>query len=93
MIVQRCLVPADAQFAGAIGARKERKELLTRGTATIAGDSKPYPPVRGVKRLFAEGMLENSSTRPPRRLRDFAISAGAQLLFLAALLLIPLYFT
>ena len=93
MIVQRCLVPTDAQFAGATLARKERKELLTRETATIAGDGQPYPRVRGVKRLFAEAMLENSSTRPPRRLRDFAVSAGAQLLFLAALLLIPLYFT
>jgi periplasmic protein TonB len=92
MIVQRCLVPADAQFAGAMGARKERKEL-TRGTAIIAGDGKPDARVHALKRLFAEAMLENSSTRAPRRLRDFAVSAGLQLLFLAALLLIPLYFT
>lgn len=93
MIVQRCLVPADAQFAGVAGARKERKELLARGTATIARDGKPDGPVHGVERLFAEAMLENSSTRAPRRLGDFAVSAGVQLLFLAALLFIPLYFT
>ena len=92
MIVQRCLVPVDAQFAGVMGARKERKEL-TRGTAVIAGDGKPDARVQALKRLFAEAMLENSSTRAPRRLRDFAVSAGLQLLFLAALLLIPLYFT
>lgn len=93
MIVQRCLVPADAQFAGAAGARKERKELLARGTATIAGDGKPDALVHGVKTLFAEAMLENSSTRPPCRLLDLAVSAAVQLLFLAALLVIPLYFT
>ena len=93
VIVQRCLVPADAQFAGITGARKERKELLARGTATIAGDAKSDVPVHGVKRLFAEAMLENSSTRAPRRLGDFAVSAGVQLFFLAALLLTPLYFT
>ena len=93
MIVQRCLVPADAQFAGVTVARKQRKELLARGTAAIRGDGKPDAPVHIVKRLFAEAMLENSSTRAPRRLRDFAVSAGVQLLFLAALLLIPLYFT
>lgn len=93
MIVQRCLVPADAPFAGVMGARKERKEHLTRGTAIITGDGKPDARVHALKRLFAEAMLENSSTRAPRRLRDFAVSAGLQLLFLAALLLIPLYFT
>lgn len=92
MIVQRCLVPADAQFAGVMGARKERKEL-TRGTAIIAGDGKPNARVHALKSLFAEAMLENSSTRAPRRLGDFAVSAGLQLLFLAAMLLIPLYFT
>jgi hypothetical protein len=90
VIVQRCLVPADAQFAGA---QKEQKEFSARGTATIVGDGKPYAPVHGVKRLFAEAMLENSSTRASRRLGDFAVSAGVQLLLLVALLLVPLYFT
>lgn len=93
MIVQRCLVPADARFAGVAEARKARKEILARGKATIVGDGKPDAPVLGLKRLFAEAMLENSSTRAPRRLRDFAISAGVQLLFLVAVLLIPLFFT
>ncbi|HEX8879935.1 MAG TPA: energy transducer TonB [Candidatus Acidoferrum sp.] len=93
MIIQRCLVPADAEFAGVAGAHKDQKKLPARGTATIAGDGKPGAPVQRMKRLFAETMLENSSTRPPRRLPDFAVSAGLQLLFLAALLLIPLYFT
>jgi protein TonB len=43
--------------------------------------------------LFKEAMLENSPTRPPRRLGDFVVSATVQVLFLAALLLLPLYFT
>jgi protein TonB len=40
-----------------------------------------------------EAMLENSPTRPPRRLGDFVVSATVQVLFLASLLLLPLYFT
>jgi periplasmic protein TonB len=92
MIVQRCLVPADARLAGVAGAQKERTELSPRRTAIIAGKGKPGAPVNGVKGFFAEAMLENSSTRAPRR-RDFAVSAGVQLFFLAALLFVPLYFT
>src|SRR5260370_34404310 len=38
-------------------------------------------------------MLENSPTRPPRRVGDFVVSATVQVLFLAVLLLVPLYFT
>jgi len=38
-------------------------------------------------------MLENSLTKPPRRVGDFVVSAAAQLLFLAVLLLLPLYFS
>ena len=45
------------------------------------------------KKLFAESILENSPTRPARRARDFVVSATVQLLLLAALLLLPLYFT
>ena len=45
------------------------------------------------KSLFAEAMLENSATKPRRRLGDFVVSATVQLLLLATLLLLPLYFT
>ena len=45
------------------------------------------------KTLFAEAMLENSATKPRRRLGDFVVSATVQLLLLATLLLLPLYFT
>jgi protein TonB len=38
-------------------------------------------------------MLENSPTRPPRRVGDFVVSATVQVLFLAVLLLVPLYFS
>ena len=47
----------------------------------------------GVKELFAEAMLENSSTGPPRRLRDFAVSAAVQTLSVVVPLLRALYFT
>lgn len=43
--------------------------------------------------LFAEVMLEKSSTRPPRRLPKVVVSLGVHGLLLVALLLIPLYFT
>jgi len=45
------------------------------------------------KRLFAEAMLEDSATKPRRRLSDFVVSATVQSLLLATLLLLPLYFT
>lgn len=45
------------------------------------------------RELFAEAMLENSLTKPPRRVDDFVVSAATQLLFLAVLLLLPLYFS
>src|SRR5437660_10096584 len=38
-------------------------------------------------------MLENSPTRPPRRMADFIVSAALQTIFLTGLLLLPLYFT
>jgi protein TonB len=38
-------------------------------------------------------MLENSPTRPPRRVGDFVVSATVQVLCLAVLLLVPLYFS
>ena len=38
-------------------------------------------------------MPENSPTRPPRRVGDFVVSAAVQFLFLAVLLLVPLYFS
>jgi len=45
------------------------------------------------KRVFAEAMLENSATRSLRPVRNFVVSATVQVLFLAILLILPLYFT
>ncbi len=43
--------------------------------------------------LFSEALLGSSSTRPGRRTFDFILSVSLHGLFLATLLLIPLYFT
>ncbi len=45
------------------------------------------------KKLFVEAMLENSPTKPTRRVADFVVSATVQFLLLAALLVVPLYFS
>lgn len=92
MITPRFLVPADAKFADIAAAQEKLKDGPTRGAQTIASMSKQAGFALR-KELFKEAMLENSSTRPPRRLGDFVVSATVQVFFLAALLLLPLYFT
>ena len=88
MIAPRFLVPVDAKTADLATPQHGRR----LGTSTFVSESKQagFAPPKG---LFAEAMLENSPTRPPRRVGDFVVSATVQVLFLAVLLLVPLYFS
>ncbi|HEX2711676.1 MAG TPA: TonB family protein [Candidatus Acidoferrales bacterium] len=61
--------------------------------APAAGTGKLRGGVPSDVRLFAEVMLEKSSTRPPRRLPKVVISLVVHGLLLVALVLAPLYFT
>lgn len=92
MIATRFLVLVDAKTADLATPQERLKDGRRLGTSTFVSESKQagFAPPKG---LFAEAMLENSPTRPPRRVGDFVVSATLQLLFLALLLLVPLYFS
>lgn len=92
MMVPKFLVPEDATLAASASV-KVRSTLgpTQKAQIFITKSGQAGPVLR--KKLFAEAMLEDSPTRPPRRLRDFVISAALQVLFLATLLLLPLLFT
>jgi periplasmic protein TonB len=90
VIATRFQVPVDAKRADLATPQERSKD--GRGLAsTFVFESKQagFAPPKG---LFAEAILENSPTRPPRRVGDFVVSAAVQVLFLAVLLLVPLYF-
>jgi protein TonB len=82
----------DVTLADIARAQEILKDRPTPGTATFAGESRQAV-LALRKELLAEAMLENSPTRPPRRVGDFVVSATVQLLLLAMLLLLPLYFS
>lgn len=92
MIVPRLLVPVDVKLADIASAQEILKGGPTQGVSIFACESKQVG-LALRRELFAEAMLENSLTKPPRRVGDFVVSATAQLLFLAVLLLLPLYFS
>ncbi len=92
MIVPKFLVPVDPRLAGSASAHEKLKDGPTRVAPPFACESKQSR-FAFRKELFAEAMLENSPTRAPRRVRNFVVSATVQLLFLAVLLLVPLYFS
>jgi len=92
VIAPRFLVPVDAKLADLATAQESVKDGRARRTPTFAYESKQTGFALR-KDLFAEAMLENSPTRPTRRVGDFVISATVQLLFLGVLLLVPLYFS
>jgi protein TonB len=92
VIAPRFLVPVDAKLADAASAQEKLKDGPTQMTPPCACESKQARFALR-KELFTEAMLENSPTRPPRRVGDFVVSATAQVLFLATLLLLPLYFS
>ncbi len=92
MIVQRLLVLVDVKLADIASGPERLKDGPMRGTPAFVC----YSGQAGLahrKELFREAMLENSPTRPPRRMGDFVFSATVQLVLLAVLLLLPLYFS
>jgi periplasmic protein TonB len=92
VIVPKFLVPVDAKMADTASAQAELKAGPPRETPPFARESKQADlAVR--KEFLAEAMLENSPTRPPRRVADFVVSGTVQVLLLAVLLAVPLYFS
>jgi periplasmic protein TonB len=92
MLIARLLVPIDVEVARMASATEGPQNVATLGSpavAVYAGQAGRAPH----KELLVEAMLENSPTRPPRRMADFIVSATAQTVFLTGLLLLPLYFT
>ena len=92
MLVARVLVPVDVEAARVAGGTERPRHDITVGAPTVS----VYGRQAGLalrKEVFAEAMLENSLTRAPRPVRNFVVSAMAQLLFLLILLVLPLYFT
>ncbi len=92
MRVPRFLVLVDVKLADIVSGQERLKDGPIGGTPAFVCDSGPAG-LAHRKELFAEAMLENSPTRPPRRAGDFVVSATVQLLLLAVLLLLPLYFS
>ncbi len=92
MIVPRLLARVDAKLADIVSGQEMLKDGPMRGNSTFVYGSKQEG-FTFRKQLFAEAMLENSRTKPPRRVGDFVVSATMQLLFLAVLLVVPLYFS
>ncbi len=92
MIPPRFLVPVDVKLPDLATAQERSKDGRARKTPTFVYESRQTG-IATRKDLFAEAMLENSPTRPPRRVGDFVVSAAVQFLFLAVLLLVPLYFS
>ncbi len=92
MIVPKSLVPDDAKLVTSANVEEKLMDGRTQEARKFIRESGPAGLAPG-KKLFVEAMLENSSTRPSRRMGDFVVSAAVQVLFLAALLLLPLYFT
>jgi protein TonB len=92
VIVPRYLVAVEVKLGDIASAQETFKDGPTQGTPSFSRDSKHAGPALR-KELFAEAMLENSPTKPPRRMGDFVLSATVQLLLLAVLLLLPLYFS
>ena len=92
MKVPNFLVPFDAKMAGTPSAQENSKTGAPGEALPFARESKQVG-LAIPKEVFAEAMLENSPTRPPRRVADFVVSGTVQVLLLAVLLVVPLYFS
>jgi hypothetical protein len=92
MTPPRFLVPVDFKLPDLATAQERLKDCRAPKTPTFVFES-TQTGIATRKDLFAEAMLENSPTRPPRRVGDFVVSAAVQFLFLTVLLLVPLYFS
>jgi protein TonB len=88
----RLLVPTDIKFVERATAQEKLKDGPTRSGSSLACESRQASFALPNK-FFEEAMLENSPTKPPRRLGDFVVSATVQVLLLATLLLLPLFFS
>lgn len=91
MLVARVLVPVDVEVVRVASATKGQREGIKLGSPAVAVCARQAQFALR-QELFAEAMLENSRTKPPRRTTDFIVSATAQTIFLVGLLLLPLYF-
>jgi len=92
VIPPRFLVPVDVKLPDLATTQERSKDGRACNTPTFVYESRQTG-IATRKDLFAEAMLENSPTRPPRRVGDFVVSAAVQFLFLAVLLFVPLYFS
>jgi protein TonB len=92
VMAPRFLVPVDAKMADTASAQEELKAGAPREAPPFARESKQAG-LTVHKEFFAEAMLENSRTRPPRRVADFVVSGILQVLLLLVLLVVPLYFS
>ncbi len=92
MLVRRILVPVDAKVTSIMRAAERLQDRPTRQASAFTLAARQGGSALR-KDLFAEAMLENSPTRPPRRGADLVVSATAHAVLLAVLLLLPLYFT
>jgi protein TonB len=79
--------------------KRQQKPGQADGLSPARGPVEEEPPRRekvtahAPRELFSESLLEMSTTRPGRRTFDFIASLFVHSLLVAALLLIPLYFT
>jgi hypothetical protein len=80
MTPPRFLVPVDFKLPDLATAQEGLKDCRARKTPTFVFES-TQTGIATRKDLFAEAMLENSPTRPPRRVGDFVVSAAVQFLF------------
>src|SRR5437764_2778835 len=92
MLIARLLVPVDVEVARMASATEGPRDGMTLRADAVATYVRQAR-LASHKGLLAESMLENSPTRPPRRMADFIVSAALQTIFLTGLLLLPLYFT
>jgi periplasmic protein TonB len=92
MMAPRILVPVDAKWADTERAQERFEPRLARETPPFVRETK-QPALAVRQEVFAEAMLENSPTRPPRRIADFVVSGTVQVLLVGVLLVVPLYFT
>ncbi len=91
-LVSRILVPVEAKappLESTVG--KPQYHSVLEASAVPRGVQKGGAAPRPM--LFAQSMLENSPTKPQGRTKDLAVSLTVHGILLAALFLVPLYFT
>ncbi len=82
VIVPKFLVPDNATLAASASVEERFVDGPTQGARIFVRESTSGG-LAPRKMLFAEAMLENSATKPRRRLSDFVVSAAVELLLLA----------